>query len=178
MDKQTCRRPRGHRKHDGVDVGGAVKREIHVHPPARFSIVRSVAFAGIAMEIDLPGRKLSEAAPVMKIRQAFPRRIRAIHSIPPRSCVRACVPTYVCVVLIRIAVSNWKRSRARSSVKGEVYARHRTALQQIRLTQDAFSENERIGAIQYQRKCNPQTVHWLHCLSSGRDASRAVLMVL
>lgn len=41
VDKQTCRRPRGHRKHGGVaDAGGAVKREIRVHPRARFSIVR------------------------------------------------------------------------------------------------------------------------------------------
>lgn len=41
MDKQTCRRPRGHRKHGGIaDAGGAVKREIRVHPRARFSIVR------------------------------------------------------------------------------------------------------------------------------------------
>lgn len=30
-----------HGKHDGVGVGGAVKREIRVHPEARFSIVRS-----------------------------------------------------------------------------------------------------------------------------------------
>lgn len=45
MDKQTCRRPRGHRKHGGVaGVGGAVKREIRVHPRARFSIVRPAAF--------------------------------------------------------------------------------------------------------------------------------------
>lgn len=42
VDKQTCRRPRGHRKHVGVadGVGGAAKREIRVHPRARFSIVR------------------------------------------------------------------------------------------------------------------------------------------
>lgn len=41
MDKQTCRRPRGHRKHGGfADAGNAVKREIRVHPRARFSIVR------------------------------------------------------------------------------------------------------------------------------------------
>jgi len=79
VDKQTCRRPRGHRKHGGVaGVGGAVKREIRVHPRARFSIVRPAAFVerqtrrGIAMEIDLSGRKVPEAAHglVMEIRRA------------------------------------------------------------------------------------------------------------
>lgn len=91
MDKQTCRRPRGYGKHDGVGIGGAVKREIRVYPPARFSIVRSAAFARITMEIDLPGRKLSEAGtelPVMKIRQAFPRRTGARYIRYP-SIVRA-----------------------------------------------------------------------------------------
>ncbi|KAG7191033.1 hypothetical protein KM043_007079 [Ampulex compressa] len=58
VDKQTCRRPQGDGKHRGVGVGGAVKREIHVHPQARFSIVRPPAFveARIATEIDLSER--------------------------------------------------------------------------------------------------------------------------
>ena len=93
VDKQTCRRPRGHGKHDGVGVGGAVKREIRVYPPARFSIVRSAAFARITMEIDLPGRKLSEAgtqSPRHENTTGFSSsdRARTIHSIPlDRACV-------------------------------------------------------------------------------------------
>lgn len=47
-----------HGKHDGVGVGGAVKREIRVHPEARFSIVRSRSLpVPITMEIDLAGRR-------------------------------------------------------------------------------------------------------------------------
>lgn len=92
VDKQTCRRPRGHGKHDGVGVGGAVKREIRVYPPARFSIVRSAAFARITMEIDLPGRKLSEAgtqSPRHENTTGFSSsNRRTIHSIPlDRACV-------------------------------------------------------------------------------------------
>lgn len=61
-----------------ADAGGAVKREIRVHPRARFSIVRPAGPSSrgrhrdIAMEIDLSGRKVPEAAHglVMEIRRA------------------------------------------------------------------------------------------------------------
>lgn len=107
MDKQTCRRPRGHGKHDGVGVGGAVKREIRVYPPARFSIVRSAAFALVSRWKSIcrdESYRRQRRAAVMKIRQAFPRRTSAIHSIP--SIVRAyTLDTHSSIELETIACS-------------------------------------------------------------------------